>query len=527
MSDFFENNNPQEGESTETEYSVFSDPVAHKTVKVKKKNVAKRIIAGALTVTVLICSFVGLDHFGVFDKEEETENTSSASEENYIRQYESDDISTVTVNNSIGKTEFYSVSTKENDTLTTVEWFIRSLKKNLTDSYTIADVVEAVSTVSYSKIITTKDAQACGLEKPKVKAVVTPKKGKKYTLLLGEKSPDNMGYYAKIQGEDTIYLINDSVWEALDFALLDFADTTAIPGFTNDDGELAERFSNDQLSQFDKVVLKGKNHPEGTEIILNNDEKTSQYLGYLVVAPQKRIAKSTTELLMMYQGGLEVEGAYSYDVSAASLKKFGLDDPYLETTMYVLNKSITYKFAPQEDGYYAVVYDDSKLIHKVGADSLTGIIDLSTEDYYDSWIFYTMIDDYNQFKVTSGSESYAFSVKKNEAEEDEDTEQDDYIVKYKGEQLKGEYFQNLYQYCVSLRCSDFTEHNLTAKPSVTIELSLIEGGKSVIEFTKYDATKYQAKVDGTVMGKVSINSVDKVLTYVKKLANGEKIGEIA
>ncbi len=526
MADFQENNQSQE-ENTETEYSVFSDPSPHNRGGVKKKRVATKIIAAAVAVAVLVGGTVAVIKL-IPEKQDELMGSSTPiTEQKYIKQYESDDISTVIVNNSIGKTEFYSVATKENEDLTTVEWYIRSLKKNLTDSYTIAEKVEAVSRVAYSKEITQKDEKACGLENSNIKVTVKPKNGDKYTLILGDKSPDNMGYYAKIENEAKIYLVSDSVWEALNFELLDFADTTAIPGFENENGELDERFSDDELSQFDKVVLKGENHPQGTQIVLNEDERINKYLGYMVISPQKRIAKSTDALLTMYQGGLEVTGAYSYDVSPAGLKKFGLDNPYLETTMYVLNKSITYKFAPQKDGGYAVIYNDSKLIHKVDASSLEGIIELSAEDYYDTWIFYTLIDDITQFKVTSGKESYAFSVKKNENEDDENLQEDDYIIKYKGKQLDGPSFQHLYQYCVSLRCSDYTAHKLTAKPSITIELSLAKGGKTVIEFTRYSDTKYQATVNGIVMGKTSVNSVDRVITNVKKFASGEKIGEIA
>ena len=523
MSDFFEKETELNEEIENS--TVFSDPAEHKKVVIKPKNNWKKIVAAALVVAILGGSLWGVVKFIEIAQEEEVSLETIS-----VKNIETDDVKTVKVKNAIGETEFYSIATEEGEDLTTVEWYIRNLGKELTESMEISDMVEKVSQIEAIREITQKSAENCGLTKPKAQALVTLRNGESYTMLLGDISPDNSGYYMQIKGEEKIYIVPTDVWEALDFELLDFASTDIIPGLNNDDGEIDEYYANGQLSKFDKVILSGKNHPETVEIICNDNETMSQYLGYIVTKPTTRIAQNTEALLLMYQGGVEVLGAYSYDVKPESLKKYGLDNPDLTTTIKAGKKSLTYKFAIQEDGYYAAVYNDSKLIHKVDAASLEGIADLTTTDYYSTWICYNSIDELSSFEIKSVDKAYKFGIKKNEVSEESaetDEEEEDYTITYNGKKLTALNFQYLYQYCVTLKCSDFTVEDINGAPELTFTFNFNDGRKSVIEFTKVSATKYQYNVDGIDMGRVSSSSVQKVFKNAQKVANGETIEQIS
>lgn len=521
MADFPENIPQQEEEFS----TIFSDPTEHRRVEAKAKKVWPKILASILAVAILISGTVAVIKL-IPVLQEETVSIENIT----VKDMESDDISTVVVTNGIGTTEFYSVATKENEKLTTVDWYIKSLDKALTRSMEISDVVDALTSISASREITEKNAKDCGLEEPPIKAVVTPKEGESYTVLLGNRSPDNSGYYCKLQNEDKIYMVSNEMWDTLNFELLDFANTDTIPGFTNTDGKLNEYFANDQLAKFDRVTLKGDKHPKTVVIEMNEDERISQYLGYMVTSPTTRIAQNTEALLMAYQGGIDVVGAYSYDVKPETLKALGLDTPDLEITMYVKDKSLTYKFAAQSDGYYAAIYDDSKLVHKVDGSSLTGIIDLSTTDYYSTWVCYNMIDDLSDFVIKTNDKEYSFNIVKNDddsSSEESSEEEEAYTITYNGKKLVAMNFQTLYQYCVSLKCNDYTVEKLSGEPEITLIFKYKEGGENVIAFTKASATKYQYSVDGKDMGRVAINDVKKVVTNAQKVANGETISEIA
>lgn len=523
MSDFFE----KETESVEEDgfSTVFSDPTEHRKIEIKAKKVWPKIVAAVLVVALLGGSLWAVLKF----IEKKAEDTVTA-ENITVKELDTDSIKTVKVTNSTGTTEFYSVATEENEKLTTVEWYIRSLNKKLTDSTEICDVVQAVTSISAIREITQKSAENCGLINPRVQAVVTPREGDAYTVLLGDMSLDNSGYYMQIKGEEKIYIVPTDTGDALDYELLDFANTDIIPGITNDDGEIDDYYTDGTLAKFDKIILEGANHPEPVEIICNDDSETSQYLGYIVTKPSMRIAQNVDALLLMYQNGLEVLGAYSYDVKTASLKKFGLDNPDLSATIVLGNKKLTYKFSEQEDGYYAAVYNDSKLIHKIDATSLSGIIELSTTDYYSTWICYNSINDLSGFTIKTPDKSYDFGITKNETTESETEtteEQEDYTIVYNGKKLTALNFQYLYQYCVTLKCNDFTVEEVSGEPELVFVFKFKNGKESVIEFTKASATKYQYSVDGIDMGRVSTESIKKVIKNTEKVASGETITQIS
>lgn len=522
MSDFFDKET-EFGKEAENS-TVFSAPKEHKSVEVKKKKIWPKVIAAILVVAIITGGTWAVIKY---IPELQSEEGVGPVEEIPLVSRESDDIKTVTVESSIGKTVFYSVATKENEKLTTVEWFIKSINKDLTDSDSISQVVDALTNITAFREITELSKKTCGFDDPLVKAVVTPRKGEEYTVTIGKKSLDNSGYYIQISDSDKIYLVPAEIMEVLEFELLDFADTSIIPAFESTD-DIEEYFKDGQLSTFDKITITGENHPEPVVIVKNNDETTSEYLGFVVESPSKRIAENVNPILILFQTGMEVSGAYSYDISAASLKKFGLDNPDLAIKMDIGKESLTYKFALQEDGNYAVIYDDSKLIHKTTADTLSGIAELTTEDYYSTWICYNAIDDLKSFTIDISGKKYKFGIVKNDTDDSSESEEEEgYTITHNGKKLTALNFQYLYQYCVTLKCNDFTVEELGTKPSLTFVFEFKDGAKSIIEFTKVNATKYQYKVDGINMGRVSASSIDKVIKNTEKVSRGETISQLA
>lgn len=505
MADFPEKENL---EQEQDEFStVFSDPTAHKDVKQKDKKLWAKILAFSLALCLLVGGTVAV--IKLIPVKEEDNNSSAAIDTIEVKKLETKNISAVSITNQNGKADLYSETKKGEDDSEETLWYTKQVDKALTNSLSIENVVSALTTITSTRKITEKTAEECGLNKPSVKATVTPKEGEAYIVALGAKSPDNSGYYLQLDN-DSIYLVTEDVYTSLQFDLLDFADTTTIPGFDN---------GSETLSQFDRLIVKDKTYPQPVEIIYNKDEEISEYIPYLVSSPQKRLAQNTEGILALYQSGIAVSGAYAYDTTASSLKKVGLDNPDTVTTMYVGNKSLTYKFALQEDGDYAVVGENSKLIHRVSASTLEKAVGLKQTDYYLKSVFLTNIDDINMFTLKTEEKAYAFTVKANEDEESEE----DFIITHNGKNLKSQNFQNFYMECAMLETNDFTQDNLTSDPQVSIILDLKEGGDYVIEFTKVSATRYQCKADGVVMGRVTSSSLNNLTRLVEKLSNGETI----
>ena len=511
MADFPENEK-QEREAEEFS-TVFSDPAAHREIKVKKKKVLPKIIASVLALCLLIGATVAVINLIPVLKDEE--NSSSLSDGSIeVMALKSDDISSVKVENSIGVTEFYSETDSSEDTETTT-WKIKGLDGDVTSSSNIETVVGYVGELTAKMTVTQKTAEECGLNDPAVRVEVSPKEKESYTLILGGKSPDNMGYYLKIEGKDDIYLVGDSIYEALNFQLLDFANTDNISGFVNVDGELDDYYSSGALANFDRLTFKGGKFGSNFEIIANTDSVISEYYGYVVKNPT-RLADNYSAVLTMYQDGIMVDGAYSFDATAGSLEKYGLNDPDLETTMYIKDKSITYKFALQEDGDYAVVGSDSKLIHKVSPLNLAGVVDTKPEDYYSKVVFITSIDNLDKFNITAKGKEYNFTVTVKETEDEDGETEKSYNITLNGKKVKTENFKDFYEECVSLEYKEFNVTETSETPSLVFDITLKDGTKTKIEFTSVSATRYNCKIDGVALGKVTATSVNNI---IKSLEN--------
>ena len=521
MNNLPENENKIIEDTAEEISTVFSDPTAHKNTAPKpKKNRLIIALASILAVAIFAGGTVAVIKL-IPEKEEEVVNPYL--EETTVKEIKSDDIETLTVTDKNGTIELYSKSQKdiESSSSESYKWYLKGVKKDFIDSSSCESFVTSFGTVSSIREIE-KTAAECGLDKPTITAKAVLREGDDVTVKIGLVSPDNAGYYCSLSGDEKIYLVPTSYVDGLKAEALDFAvsDTTAAFKAPED----SEDYLSDEgtIIGFDNLTVKSSKFDEVLEFGTNSAEELAQYAGYVVKSPSKRIAQNVEHVLAMFQAGLATTGAYSFDVTDASLKKVGLDKPDFEATLKIKNVTQTYKLALQDDGNYAVVCDQSKLIAKVSADTVASFIDFGLTDYYSSWICLYSIDDLKSVDFTVDGKKYTFQITANEDEESEDS----YIITHNGKELDCQSFQNLYQLCISMACTDFTVDNLSEKPSVIFSFNFKNGENSVVEFTKFGETRYQYTIDGMPTGKTNSASISKFVKYLEKYAAGEILGDI-
>ena len=516
MENFPENENLNEQEEFST---VFSDPTEHTTKAVKNGN-KKRI----LTVLSAFCALAVLVG-GTFaavklipKKSDETTGQPELKEIEVLSQKDTD-LKSVTVNNKNGSFKFYSVITKAEDENSedTVNWYLDGYKQELVSTSSISTIVNSITNISASREITEKTAEECGLVNPVISADVVANDGGKWSVQIGGKSPDNSGVYLKLSTKDTIYLIPDAIDESLTFEPLDLANTDSIAALSLD-SNYSDYTEDGKLKSFDSITVSGKNFPKNV-IIEPNNNKIAEMMPYVITEPVERVAENADKLLSLFADGLTVSGAYSFDVTPKTLSDLGLNNPDFTAKIKVKDFTYTYKFKLQSDGNYAVVTDDSIMVKKVSADSQE-VLGYSETDFYANWVFIESIDKIANLTVNSGGKSYSFDIKANP---DEDSEED-YIVDYEGKSIKSSDFQAFYEYCISLKCSDFATESLTVPDEASLIYSYNDGSKPVtVTFKKATATKHQYYVNGKPMGKVNSSEFNKLDKYLQKLVNGQTV----
>jgi len=531
--------------SDEEEFStIFSDPAIHRrTAPEKKKGYLLKILAGVLAVAIL-----GTGTWAVieFIPEMEEDVTSPYHEEITVKEIESDDFKTVTIKNDNGTTEFYSLTEKATDssdssdtsseTAEVTKWYIKGVDKSFTSDSSIATFIGQFGNVTAVREITEITAADCGLDKPTLTATAVCKDGTEYTLDIG-KIGDNISgaRYGKFSDSDKIYLLTGGYVDSLaEVEPLLYDATVSTPAFEVPDGGEDYVAEDGSLTTFDKLTVSGKNMSDEIVFKANNDKEIASMIGYVVTSPSMRIAQNAEYVLAIFKSGLSVDGAYAFDVSDKALKKFGLDKPDFTATLEILGKKMTYKFKLQKDGNCAVIADGAKVISKVSATTdlsgegkvlLSSLLEFSVTDFYASWISLYNIADISDFKVNVEGKDYNFAIKANEDEEAEDN----YIIKLNGKKIDCQSFQYLYQWFITMNCSDFNVDDLDSDPDMTVKFSFNKKNykDSVIEFRRSGATRYQYTVDGINMGKTTSAEINKFVKYLKKVAAGEIISEIA
>lgn len=512
--------------------TVFSDPAAHSksAQDVKRKKRLPIIIASILFVAVLAVGTVAV--VKLIPEREDDETDYNSVEDITVLDGSSDDYKTVTVKNSSGSFKLYSVTEtveaeddessadESAESQETVTWYLDGYSKNKTDSSSIASVVSSAVSLTASREVTAKTEAECGLDKPVITVKAEPKEGDTFTLSFGCESPDKTGYYLKLSNKDSIYVVGSDVLEAFEFEALDFAETEAFPAFEVTDGMDAYTDDDGALTSFDSITVSGKSLEKDVVIEMNKDEALNAVAAYTVTSPTKRVADNVDGIFSIFKSGLSVTGAYSFDTSASSLAKVGLNSPDLTVTMRIGKKSMTYRFKLQDDGSYAAVCDGTDLIKRVDASSLE-FASYTVNDFYSSWVALVSIDTLKGFTFEANGNTYDFGIKQNNTDDDEESEDDeneeDYTITYGGEQLVASDFQSFYQECISLSCTDFNTEKLSGTPEYSMVFKYSDGSKLNVDFTKASETRYQYSLNGTPYGKVNSSAMSKLLKSVEKL----------
>ena len=533
MSDFFENNqNDIEQPVADTvsdeaqdiideeESTVFSAPAEHKD-KAPRKGNKKRltsIIAAAVAVAVLIGGTIAV--IKLIPELEEEEVASSIFEDITVLDKDSSTFTAVDITNTNGTFNFVTkqiTSTNEDgETETTTYWTVEDIDISKLSTSSMNTIISSAANVTAVREITTKTASECGLDEPVIKVSVTDETNGSFAFMIGDASPDGLGYYFMLDGDEKIYVVATSELSDFQFALIDLADKTAIPAttFTTDTSENKEE--DGSYAYFDSLTISGTLYPDMVTIV-NNDEgnASAEIIPYLITTPIKRYANASnlSSLVSLFSNEISVSGNYAFDITEATLKEFGLDNPDAIITMTINGESKTFKISVIDSEYCAVIYDDAVMIRKVSIDSFE-FLSLTAEDFYNKTPFMYSISDISALKLVDGEDVVKFDISYTEDENSTKT----YTILANGTEIVASDFQTFYADFVGTQCSDFTVEEVSGDPAGSITFSFTGGSDVVIEFYKVNETQYQYSIDGVHMGRITSAAYTKMVRNIKEQA---------
>lgn len=535
MSEIQKDNNMPEFESrvyevSDEESTIFSAPEAHRDIVKKGVKLKKMIMAAvALVVVTAIAITVAVTIPPLLD-----DDSSSSSEIN-PRMMDSklfEGVDRVTLKRGSTVIEYKTVDrekeTEDDDgnkvTEIVKEWALKEIDPSMTDYTNIDNTVNSYMEQHYTKKVSDNknDGNDYGMANP-IYQVDFYKEGSDevhLSLYIGGQNPTKTGRYATTSKDDAVYYIAGvSEFYHYQKELTDFVKPESIPAIFKDKEYSDDNFTEGQLVICDKIVVGGKVLGDTYTIEAQKADNVTVFTTYKVTSPTTRPANDDNvgNYVALFSYGIEATGCYSYTVTDEDIKKFGLDNPDFELTVYVDNIKRSFKATKQSDGNYAVFYEGNKTIMLVPSSSLIPA-SYDRSDIFNKLLFIENITNAESLSVQSGTESVLFDIV-TEYDEEADTSNLT-AIKVGGQEITKSNFQNYYQYLVGVKAQSYEEVDTKGMTPETTLVLTHKGGKTntTVKYFKITSTRYQVEVNGVKMGLISSSEHTRIMKYAKNVA---------
>ncbi len=376
-----------------------------------------------------------------------------------------------------------------------------------------------------SKLDSKYSAKDCGLDNPVISVAVTMADGSEFDIKVGDPVATNDGYYyVSTSLKEGIYIAEGSVYEDFSATFDSLIDTTIINQIVeNDDNK--DYFSNGTLSFFDEIKLNGKNFDN---VVLDYKQSEEDVLVYFINQPVKAYAddEKITTILSPFANGLSASGIYKVEPEYDDLKKFGLDNPYLEMEYKINNSTYDLKISKPgvfDNNYCACVVDDVPVIFMVMSESIP-FIEWNIDNLRYNLLYLKSIELFKNFNVSYNNKTYKYEMSFNEVVT-EDSSEKELTVVLNSSPIDTKGFKTCYQRLTMASVSKFVGENvyLNTEPTLKYEIELENGDVDVITFTKYNENYYLYQLNGIGDGLIPTRTVESLIYNYEQLRQGKEV----
>ena len=334
-------------------------------------------------------------------------------------------------------------------------------------------IENSIENINYNLIVskTPEDLAQYGLDNPLVSALITLDDGSKTQLNIGIKLPVADGYYAMINDDLAVYVINNDLFNVFNKSQSDMLTVEVLPTIS------ADSIGYVKLTNEDKVTLEMKyneNEPAGF----------SGFNNWQVLQPYEKVMEGNTYTILEY---LEKFGTLYFnkciDYKVDDLAQYGLENPssiiYLEY-VEILEDNDNAEEMPthvlelqlgntNEEGDYYARTSDSNSVHILSKGFLTDLVEVDTFALLEKGLTSINIETVDSMEVRSGQKEYLMEIKRDTSTTEEDEVATYYIDNVEVEEEK---FKTIYQRIIKARGEKLLEedyvHNETDEPLLWI-----------------------------------------------------------
>lgn len=346
----------------------------------KKKKKAIKLIVTFMVLVVLVVGYAAMSVLIKDDEEETTEDESSFT----VNTVEEETINQITY--TVDGSEIVLMQ-DENE-----EWYTPTDKNCPVDSYTVGNMTGVLAEITSTREIEAKDVdeEMFGFTNPSKVITFTVTDGTEYTYTLGILNDVVDKYYFRLNDEESVYLIDSTLYNNFDYDLLGIAEVEEYPALGTQDIASMTMTVDGNTWYFEDA--KDAAHKK------NEDEIPTCVWKY--GTDKKKLSKMDTDTSDDFISAvisLSNSECISYNMTKKEQKKYGLDNPYMTFTVHytemessdtdsedteevaeadIIDKSYTLYVGDtdEESGEYYVNVDGTKSIYTMNVSKIESLL---------------------------------------------------------------------------------------------------------------------------------------------------------
>lgn len=232
-----------------------------------------------------------------------------------------------------------------------------------------------------------EELSSYGLDEPTYSLAVTDSDGTEKTLLIGGLTSDSSYYYAKVDGEDTVYIIGTTIPTSLATTLYGLAETPTIANLTTDNltsAVLSGAGGETTLGVID-VEVTSEDSESGDASSGTEPEVTVEQ--HWTVNGTDVDGDDFMDDLASDLKGITLDGLAAFNPTADELAGYGLEEPVATLTASYTDSddaaaTVTLTIGSADDGnYYCCVNGDTTSVWTLDSDEVSNLLTCALQGY--------------------------------------------------------------------------------------------------------------------------------------------------
>ncbi|MBQ3094635.1 MAG: DUF4340 domain-containing protein [Clostridia bacterium] len=408
-----------------------------------------------------------------------------------------------------------------------------------TDTVAIAAMCDDVAYLTAAaKPTAQEDEAAYGFDKPTATVTAHYYDGTSAVIVFGAESKGTEGYYCRVDGDDTLYIVDTATVEQF---LVDgkalIGKTLIVPPTKKEDDKSG---APSRLNMW----LTGSLRSQPVEIVTDTEgayPSLTYVSTYIMKSPYLRAVDSDNfYTVAQTMTSLVAAGVECVRPSTKQLAEYGLDDPYsvaaftlavteaaakdgggTTVSHYNDREHMVLLGDKNDDGEYYALVDGADIVYRLSADSVPWA-ELTAYDVMSKLLFMKDITTIDEIAVTDEGVTTAFALTH---KPDAPTRNEQMIVTAGDKTYDTAQFRILYQLLLSIRRVGEKEADATAdEPVMKLKVTFNDGEKPLdIAFYPMTASRYLCVFGDGEQSAVSISAAEAFLKQYRHYLNGVEV----